>query len=236
MRQHLFHGAHDPGKLAGVIEVRIHPEQREAEPGDKVQLVATLVNGKAGHKVPTGSAEERVLWLHVTARDAAGREWHLPVDAKGFEGEEMTIASSAALAYQDIGEIQGIAGFPGLPLAIALPARCAALVDSIGKKAAFLKVAAAAAANVVQVDVLAERAEDLAQEYDQREAWDIVTARAVGTLAEVAELGLPLARQGGVVVAWKSAGPEAEKVQREIGDAQRIIRTVGGNRPRIVEP
>lgn len=114
-RQHLFHGAHDPGKLAGVIEVRIHPEQREAEPGDRVKLVATLVNGKAGHKVPTGSAEERVLWLHVTARDAAGREWHLPVDAKGFEGEEMTIASSAALAYQDIGEIKGIAGFPGLP-------------------------------------------------------------------------------------------------------------------------
>ena len=57
-RQHLFHGAHDPGKLAGVIEVRIHPEDREAEPGDRVRLTATLVNAKAGHKVPTGSAEE----------------------------------------------------------------------------------------------------------------------------------------------------------------------------------
>jgi hypothetical protein len=113
-RQHLFHGAHDPGKLAGVVEVRIHPESREAEPGDRVRLVATLVNAKAGHKVPTGSAEERVLWLHVTAEDSKGSSWHLPVDPKGFPDEEMTIASATALAYQDIGDIQGKPGFPGL--------------------------------------------------------------------------------------------------------------------------
>ena len=80
----------------------------------------------------------------------------------------------------------------------------------------------------------ATAAEDLAQEHDQREAWDIVTARAVGSLAEVAELGLPLARQGGVLVAWKSAGPEAEKAQQEISAAQRIIRTLGGDWPRVV--
>jgi nitrate/TMAO reductase-like tetraheme cytochrome c subunit len=114
VRQHLFHGAHDPGKLAGVIEVRIHPEAREAEPGDLVRLTAVLVNAKAGHKVPSGSAEERVLWLHVTARDSGGRTWHLPVDPKGFAGEELTIASATAMAYQDIGDITGVAGFPGL--------------------------------------------------------------------------------------------------------------------------
>lgn len=114
VRQHLFHGAHDNGKLAGVVEVRIHPESREAEPGDSVRLSATLVNAKAGHKVPSGSAEERVLWLHVTATDAAGKTWHLPVDAKGFAGEELTIASATAMAYQDIGDIKGLADFPGL--------------------------------------------------------------------------------------------------------------------------
>ena len=114
VRQHLFHGAHDPGKLAGVIEVRIHPEYRDAEPGETVQLTAVLVNAKAGHKVPSGSAEERLLWLHVEAEDAAGNRYHLPVDRKGFAGEEMTIASADALAYQDIGEIKGIADFPGL--------------------------------------------------------------------------------------------------------------------------
>jgi hypothetical protein len=115
VRQHLFHGAHDEGKLKGVIEVRIHPEEREAEPGDDVQLTAVLVNAKAGHMVPSGSAEERVVWLHVTATDSEGNEYHLPVDRKGFEGEEYTIASSSTMAYQDIGDIKGIPGFPGLP-------------------------------------------------------------------------------------------------------------------------
>ena len=113
-RQHLFHGAHDPGKLAGAAEVRIHPESREAEPGDQVCLTAVVVNAKAGHKIPSGSAEERVVWLHVTAKDAAGKSWHLPVDAKGFAGEELTIASTSAMAYQDIGDIKGLAGFAGL--------------------------------------------------------------------------------------------------------------------------
>ena len=113
VRQHLFHGAHDPGKVGGVIEVRIHPQVRELEPGEPLKLTAVLVNAKAGHKVPSGSAEERVLWLHVEAKDAAGKVYHLPVDRKGFEGEDYTIASDV-LAYQDIGDIKGLADFPGL--------------------------------------------------------------------------------------------------------------------------
>ena len=113
VRQHLFHGAHDAGKLAGVIEVRVHPDIREAEPGETVRLTAVLVNAKAGHKVPSGSAEERVLWLHVEATDAKGATYHLPVDRKGFDGEDFTIASDA-LAYQDIGDIKGLEGFAGI--------------------------------------------------------------------------------------------------------------------------
>jgi nitrate/TMAO reductase-like tetraheme cytochrome c subunit len=113
LRQHLFHGAHDPGKLAGVVEVRIHPDVREAEPGESVKLTAVFVNAKAGHKVPSGSAEERVLWAHVTARDAKGQTYHLKVDRKGFAGENFTIAGDA-MAYEDIGDIQSIADFKGL--------------------------------------------------------------------------------------------------------------------------
>ncbi len=111
--QHLFHGAHDPGKLRGVIEMRMNPNQREAEPGDPVVFSLQLHNAKAGHKVPSGSAEERVLWVHVEALDAAGKIYHLPVDKKGFPGEEYTIASEA-LAYQDMGVPLGIPDFPGI--------------------------------------------------------------------------------------------------------------------------
>ena len=135
-------------------------------------------------------------------------------------------------------------GYPGLPLAAALPARRAALVDSIGKKAAFLEVAAAAvgaalraapasATRLPELAVLAQRAEDLAEEHDQREKWDIVTARAVGSVAEVAELGLPLVHVGGHVVCWKMAGPSSG-LAAEIAAAGRVIQAVGGGTARVV--
>ena len=111
--QHLFHGAHDPGKLASAIELRMHPDEREFELGDAVIVKVQLFNAKAGHKVPTGSVEDRIVWLHVTATDSEGRTYHLPVDEKGFAGEEYTIAADV-LAYQDMGLPLGMPEFPGV--------------------------------------------------------------------------------------------------------------------------
>jgi 16S rRNA (guanine527-N7)-methyltransferase len=135
-------------------------------------------------------------------------------------------------------------GFPGLPLAAILPLRRVALVDSIGKKARFLDVAAAEVltalatgttrdpASVPEIGALAERAEDLAHEPGHREGWDLVVARAVGTVAEVAELGLPLVRRGGHVVAWKREGAESD-LAHEISNARRICQAATGSTPRI---
>lgn len=114
MRQHLFHGAHHQSKLAGVIEMVLWPEAPYAFPGEPVQIGLALFNAKAGHKVPSGSAEERQLWVTVEAVDADGNRYHLPVDPKGFDGEEQTITSNA-LAYQDLGEPLDDPGFAGLP-------------------------------------------------------------------------------------------------------------------------
>jgi len=111
--QHLFHGAHDPGKLRGTVELRIHPDTREVEPGEQVKFTVILYNTKAGHKIPTGSAEERMLWLHVEAKDSRGNTFHLKVDKKGFPGEEYTIADSS-LAYQDMGIPLNIPNFQGV--------------------------------------------------------------------------------------------------------------------------
>ncbi|MEO6350159.1 MAG: 16S rRNA (guanine(527)-N(7))-methyltransferase RsmG [Candidatus Limnocylindrales bacterium] len=134
-------------------------------------------------------------------------------------------------------------GFPGLPLAAVLPAHRAVLVDSIGKKARFLNVAARAVAGLlggagsagsaVEITALAERAEDLADAPDQRERWDVVAARAVGTVAELAEIGLPLARVRGHVVIWKRDAGDG-LLAREVADARRIAQACGGGAPRIV--
>lgn len=112
-RQHLFHGAHDNGKVKGTIELRIHPDINEAEPGETVKFTCALFNQKTAHKFPSGSVEDRIVWLHVEAKDASGVTYHLKVDAKGFEGEEYTIGADV-LAYQDMGIALGIADFPGV--------------------------------------------------------------------------------------------------------------------------
>ncbi len=111
--QHLFHGAHDPSKLNGAIEMRMNPLEREVEFDGTAVINIQLFNGKCGHKVPSGSVEDRIMWLDVTATDSEGKTWHLPVDPKGFEGEEYTIAADV-LAYQDLGIAKNIPDFPGL--------------------------------------------------------------------------------------------------------------------------
>lgn len=111
--QHLFHGAHDPGKLAGSVELRMHPEEREVEIDGQVVLKVQLFNAKAGHKIPSGSVEDRIVWLQVTATDVNGKEYHLPVDKKGFEGEDYTIAADV-LAYQDMGIAKNDPNFKGV--------------------------------------------------------------------------------------------------------------------------
>lgn len=113
VRLHLFHGAHDPGKLRGTIELRIQPDIREAEPGESVKFTVALFNQKTGHNFPTGSVEDRIVWLHVEAVDADGSTYHLKVDPKGFSGEEYTIAADV-LAYQDMGIALNDPNFKGV--------------------------------------------------------------------------------------------------------------------------
>ncbi len=112
-RLHLFHGAHDPGKVRGTIELRIEPDIREAEPGENIVFSVALFNQKTGHKFPTGSVEDRIAWLLVEATDAKGNKYHLNVDKKGFEGEEYTI-SGDYLAYQDMSVPLGQPDFKGV--------------------------------------------------------------------------------------------------------------------------
>lgn len=111
---HFFPGAHNLEKVKGTIEIYGYSDVKEAEPGDKVKFTFALFNQKTGHKFPTGSVEDRILWLHVEAIDAKGKTYHLPVDKKGFEGEEYTIATNV-LAYQDMGIPLNDPEFKGLP-------------------------------------------------------------------------------------------------------------------------
>jgi 16S rRNA (guanine527-N7)-methyltransferase len=98
-----------------------------------------------------------------------------------------------------VSDIGSGAGFPGLPLAIALPQASLALVESNGRRAAFLERAAAASGGN-GVRVINSRVEEWA---DGLGTCDLVVVRAVAPLPVVAEYAAPLLSVGGSLVAWR---------------------------------
>jgi 16S rRNA (guanine527-N7)-methyltransferase len=124
------------------------------------------------------------------------RAWqvHVVDSLTGLEVPELSQAGRIA----DVG---AGAGFPGLVLAVALPNAQVDLIESVGRKTGFIE-RAAAAAGIGNAKALNARSEEVAGG-DGREAYDVVTARAVGRLSTLAELASPLLREDGVLVAWK---------------------------------
>ncbi len=156
-----------------------------------------------------------------------GRAWsvHVADSLSGLVFAEL----AAARAIADVG---AGAGFPGLVLAAELPRARVDLIESIGRKCEFI-ARAAAAGGIGNARAVNERAELWAAPGAAgREAYDAVTARAVGRLSTLAELAAPLLRPGGVLVAWKGrrdAGEEAEleRAAGELGMAPAAVRWVG---------
>ena len=119
-------------------------------------------------------------------------------------------------------------GFPGLPIAVVLPAHRALLVDSVAKKARFVRTAAAAL-GLDQVEVVPDRIERLAGDAGHRERWPAVLVRAVAALPELIELALPLLAPGGMLVAWKRL-----PIEQELTAAQPAAAALGGGPPTVV--
>jgi len=114
------------------------------------------------------------------------------------------------------------AGLPGIPLKIMLPDMRVVLMESVGKKTAFLNHIVETLA-LSDTEVVTARAEDTAHRPEYREKFDLVVARAVGKLSTLAELTLPFCDQGGLVVAQKKGD-----IAVELDRAARAIEVLGG--------
>lgn len=97
------------------------------------------------------------------------------------------------------------AGFPGLPLAIAQPARHFTLLDSNGKKIGFVRHMIGEL-GLDNVDAAQARAET----YSPTERFDTVIARAFAALPRAVALAGHLVAESGVLLALKGKYPDAE--------------------------
>jgi 16S rRNA (guanine527-N7)-methyltransferase len=100
-------------------------------------------------------------------------------------------------------------GLPGLPLKIALPDLRLTLVESVGKKAAFLQETVDQL-HLTEVEVVKARAEEAARQSDHRDGYDAALARALGKLPVVIELCAPFLAPGGLLVALRRGDLDAE--------------------------
>ena len=140
--------------------------------------------------------------ISASTRARAG-EVHIADSLNGLELEELRRA-------ERIADLGSGAGLPGLVLAAELPQALVELIESVSRKGEFLR-RAIERMGLDNAAVIAERAEAWSAA-GGREAYDAVTARAVGSLATLAELASPLLRPGGLLAAWKGRrDPEEEQ-------------------------
>ena len=114
------------------------------------------------------------------------------------------------------------AGFPGVPLAIALPDLRVTLLDSLQKRISFLEETTEAL-GLSNVSLLAARAEDAARDPLYREQFDLATSRAVADMSPLLECSLPFLRKDGAFIAYKGA-----EIDEELGRATTAIEILGG--------
>jgi 16S rRNA (guanine527-N7)-methyltransferase len=115
--------------------------------------------------------------------------------------------SLAALEVDDLRQAARIAdvgagvGFPGLPLAVALPEADVDLIESSLRKSALIR-RLVEVAGIGNARAVPARAEDWASA-DGRNAYGAVCARAVAALPVLVEYAAPLLMDGGALIAWK---------------------------------
>lgn len=120
------------------------------------------------------------------------------------------------------------AGFPGLPLKIALPRLRVTLMDSTAKKVHFCNEVIRAL-GLADISAVHGRAEEAGHQPAHRERYDVVVARAVAPMPTLAEYLLPLTRVGGTCIAMKGSDAQAE-AERAAG----AIAKLGGGPAKVV--
>jgi 16S rRNA (guanine527-N7)-methyltransferase len=159
--------------------------------------VGSLLAGLAArHGLSVGQVDQFSSILRALAADV-----HL---ADSLVALELEVVRDAAR----IADIGAGAGFPGLPLAVALHRAEVKLVESRARKCGFIE-GVVDDGGITNAEVVCARAEQWPEGLG---AHDLAVARAVGPQPVVLEYAAPLLRLGGALVDWRGRrDPEEER-------------------------
>ena len=138
-----------------------------------------------------------------------------------------SLLQAADFSKKSVVDVGCGAGFPGMPLHILCPSCELTLLDSLGKRIRFLQ-GCIDAMNLSDIEAVHALAEEFAAKH--REQYDFAVSRAVAQLNVLAELSLPLVKQGGAFIAMKS-----KDTDEELEQAKKAIRLLGGEIEKIID-
>ena len=158
-------------------------------------------------------------------------EWNEKINVTAIKDEKEFIVkhfidsltiSSFVKENDQVLDIGTGAGFPGIPVKLYHPNIDATLIDSVNKKITVLNDVIEKL-KLKKIEALHIRAENLAQDLNYRESFDVVTTRAVSSLATISEYMLPFVKIGGMAICMK--GPN---IEQELEEAKKAIKLLGG--------
>lgn len=120
------------------------------------------------------------------------------------------------------------AGFPGVPLKIALPSLEVVLLDSLEKRVSFLNTVISSL-QLKGITAVHSRAEDAGLSPKHREKFDAAAARAVAALPVLLEYCLPFVKPGGIFIAMKGSNTG------EVAESKRALDILGGKIEEVKE-
>ena len=113
------------------------------------------------------------------------------------------------------------AGFPGIPIKIMYPHLSVTLLDSLGKRVAFLKKVVDNL-GLEEMELIHGRAEDFGRNPDYRGKYEVCLSRAVANLSTLSEYCTPFLKTDRIFVSYKSG-----EIEEELAEAKAAIKKLG---------
>lgn len=151
------------------------------------------------------------------------------IEVKHFADSLYPLTLGIIKEGMSVADVGSGAGFPGMPIKIAMEGVSVTLIDALEKRVRFLNTVVTEL-SLEKISCVHKRAEEAGQDELMRESFDVAMSRAVAPLDILSEYCLPLVKVGGYFIALKGPTPE-----NEVNAAAEAVKILGGEVPVIKE-